>query len=164
MEKLKRRLALVGVFIVLLSYSLSHPKYHSHYEILNEQGGAFAKCSCGTVYIGSEKFLEKFCEEENAILVEDERRGHDPNMKIRASCNICSAEDRNEILEVLQEYERLHPSKWDRTMEAMRLEWLMHNLSFLFNYQQHRTEDVDLNNADEELYDNKLLQKVFHTQ
>ena len=46
----------------------------------------------------------------------------------------------------------------------MRLEWLMHNLSFLFNYQQHRTEDVDLNNADEELYDNKLLQKVFHTQ
>jgi hypothetical protein len=164
MEKLKRRLALVGAFIVILSYGLSHPKYHSHYEILDQKGDAFAKCSCGTVYIGDEEFLEKFCNEENAILVEDERKGEDPNMKIRASCNICSAEDRNEILEILMEYEKRYPSKWDRTIESMRLEWLMHNLSFLFNYQQHRTEDVDLDNEDEELYDDKLLQKVFHTQ
>ena len=76
-------------------------------------------------------------------------------------CFIHDAEIRNEILEILQEYERQFPSDWDRTTESMRLEWLMHNLSYRFDYQPGRTESVDLNNNDEGKYDNKILQRIF---
>ena len=164
MEKLKRRIAILGIFIALCAYCISEPNYSSHYEILNTDSDAFAKYSCGNIYIGDEEFLNHICCQEGDLLVEDQRcLKSDPNMKIYASCLIQDADVRNEILEVLQEYEKMHPSDWDRTIESMRLEWLMHNLSYSFSYEQNRTADVDLNNADEEYYDYKILQKIFHT-
>lgn len=163
MEKLKKRLAIIGVFVMLLSYNLSHSDYsHSYYEILDESEDAFAKCSSGYVYIGNEEFLKDINFVENAILVEDQRFEEDPNMKIYSSCDIRSNCARNEILEILQKYEEMYPSPWDRTIDSMRLEWLMHNLSYEFSYQQPRTKHVDLDNEDEEVYKHKLLQKVFH--
>ena len=165
MDKLKRRLAILGIFIALGTYCATDPIYHPQYEILDSRCEAFAEYSCGKVYIGNKSFLKKaYCHAEDGdIFVEDQRHSEeDPNMKIYASCFIHDAEIRNEILEILQEYEKQFPSDWDRTIESMRLEWLMHNLSYIFTYQQHRTEDVDLNNEDEEYYNNKILQKIFH--
>lgn len=159
MEKFKRKLALLSVFIMLVSYHMFKPKYPGHFELL-ENEEAFAKCDCGYVYIGDKEYL-KTISGENCILVEDARKGEDPDMKIYASCNIRSSKDRDDIIRVLQKYEELHPSDWERTTEAMRLEWLMHNFSYFFDYETHRTEDVDLDNNEEELYNDKLLQKLF---
>lgn len=163
MDKLKKKLATLGVFIVLLTgYCAKQPTYHANYELL-ENEKAYARCSCGDIYIGDAEFLKSIPDGEGIILVEDQRNSlKDPNMKIYRSCNICTREDRNNILEVLQEYERENPTPWDRSIESMRLEWLMHNLSYQFSYEQNRTEDVDLNNNDEEKYHQKLLQLLFH--
>lgn len=165
MRKLKKKLAAIGILIALMTgYIATNPSYHEHFELLPDEK-AFARCACGDVYIGNATFLQSIPEGENIILVEDQRRSRkDPNMRIYDSCSICSKEDRNAILEVLQEYERQDPTNWDRTIDSMRLEWLMHNLSYEFSYQTHRTGDVDLNNADEEYYNNKLLQILFRVK
>ena len=160
-QKFKRKLAAVSLFVVLASSYLVKPAYHGKYELLPDEE-AFAKCSCGTIYIGDKEYLKQFALEDHVILVEDERDSKkDPNMRIYNSCAISNAQDRNDVLEVLLEYERQHPSNWDRTIEAMRFEWLMHNISYDFCYQEHRTESVDLNNNDEGKYDNKILQRLF---
>ena len=160
MEKLKKRLMTIGIIGVLLSaYLVDEPNYNSSYEIL-DCDDAYAECSCGKVYIGNAFFLRNI-DDEHAILVEDQRRGKDPNMKIYNSCRINTREDRNDVLEILQKYEEEHPSNWDRTIESMRLEWLMHNISYVFNFEKHRTEDVDLDNEDEIKYKDKILQHLF---
>lgn len=160
-NKLKRGIATVSLFVALVSgYLITEPHYDAKYELLDNDP-AFAKCSCGTVYIGDKYFLNSIPLEDNIILVEDQRHSSDPNMKIYASCSICSREDRNDILEILQEYERRDPSEWDRSIESMRLEWLMHNISYNFDVQRRRTEDVDLDNLDEEKYQQKILQLLF---
>ena len=162
MEKFKRKLAALGIFIVLASsYVATEPHYNPQYELL-EDDCAFARCSCGTVYIGDQEFLEQFLCEEGVILIEDQRNSKkNPNMKIYASCSIDDKNDRNDILEIIQEYERQDPTEWDRSIESMRLEWLIHNLSYDLDIQKHRTEDVDLDNLDEDKYDSKLLQLLF---
>lgn len=163
MRKLKKRLAILGIFIMILSYNLSNQEFHGHYEILDQKDDAFAVCSNGYVYIGNKAFLKSIYPRENCIFVEDQRCGDDPNMKVYFSSDINSAEEREEILQILQEYESRYPSEWNRTTESMRLEWLMHNLSYQLHYEKVRTGDVDLNNGDEEYYRHKVLQKMFHT-
>ena len=160
-QKFKRKLAAVSLFIALATPFCLKPQYHANYQLLPNED-AFAECSCGKIYIGDIHFLESIPLGDNMILVEDERHSKkDPNMKIYYSCGICTPKDRNDVIEVLQEYERQDPSDWDRTTESMRLEWLMHNLSYRFDYQPGRTESVDLNNKDEGKYDNKILQRIF---
>ena len=39
----------------------------------------------------------------------------------------------------------------------MRLEWLMHNLGYRFNYKKDHTTDIDLDNDDEEKFNKKIL-------
>ena len=81
-------------------------------------------------------------------------------MKIITSYTITDKNIRNEILEVLCRYEELHPSPWDRSIESMRLEWLAHNISYLFHNQRHRTADVDLDNNDEKYYKKSIFNKI----
>ena len=98
MKKLNKCLATLGVFLILgTSYFMTEPDYSNcQYEIL-EDSDAFAKCSCGTVYIGDKEFLSSIPEGEGIILVEDLRllKNKDPDMKIYNSCEIKSREDRN---------------------------------------------------------------------
>ena len=42
----------------------------------------------------------------------------------------------------------------------MRVEWIMHNISYFFDYERHRTTDVDLDNNDEKVYNNTILRKI----
>lgn len=161
-KELKRKLTALGIAAIIgTTYYAVDTNYTPQYEILTECE-AFAECPCGLVYIGDKEFLDTIPEGDRVILIEDQRFSKDdPNMKIYNSCQICDKNDRNDILEVICEYERLNPSPWDRTIESMRLEWLMHNLSYYCDYKQHRTEDVDLDNLDEKTYDNKVLRKIF---
>ena len=164
MNKFKKKLITVGVAVAILSaYTITIPNYETNYELL-DNSPAFAKCNCGTVYIGNKNFLKSIPKDSNVILVEDKRRTKEPDMIIYDSCRICSKEDRNEILEILQEYERQDPSDWDRTIDSMRLEWLMHNISYDLNIDHNRTTDVDLDNEDEEKYSSKILQYLFRVK
>ena len=162
-KKLEKQLLAISTSLVLLTsyYNIDYI-YHPTYEILNENHGPFACYSCGHVYIGSKYYLHSLTDlTEDDILVEDQRfNKYDPNMKIYSSYRIEDKDIRNEILEILCKYEECYPSPWDRTIESMRLEWLMHNISFFFNHEQNRTGDVDLNNEEEEYYDKPVLNKI----
>ncbi len=159
----KRILAITATLVFLTTYSCVDYKYHPNYEIVKENPcGPFGCYSYGNIYIGSKKYLKSLTDlTENDILVEDQRFSNDPNMKIYSSYRISDKNIRNEILEVLCRYEECYPSPWDRSIESMRLEWLMHNVSYFFDHEPNRAGDVDLNNNEEKYYDNPVLRKIF---
>lgn len=159
--KKKRKIIAIGAIIALLAYHGIDYQYHPVYEIYDQADDAFGSYSKGKIYIGNLNYLLNL---ENVlpddILVLDQRDGEDPNMKIFNSNLISDKNIRNEILEVLQRYEEYYPSNWDRSIESMRVEWLMHNISYFFDYERHRTIDVDLDNNDEKVYNNTILRKI----
>ena len=161
MEKYKKKLFFITAFIILIGYYSKDYKYkRTSYEITKDSD-AFATYSDGLIYIGDENFLEHIKCQDNDILICDQRfSDNDPDMIIYNSCLINDKEKRNEILEVICEYEETYPSNWDRSIESMRLEWFMHNLSYYFEYRKDRTADVDLNNDDEKKYDKKVLRRI----
>ncbi len=159
MKKYKKQLLYLTAVISLIAYYGKDHKYSPNYEIIDDE--AFASYSDGLVYIGDEAFLNSVKCSENDILVCDNRNNQDdPDMIIHNSCNITDKDTRNEILEIVCEYEKCYPSKWERSIESMRLEWFMHNVSYYFNYRRDRTMDVDLNNKDEKKYSSKTLRKA----
>lgn len=159
-KKNKRKLLILGSLVALLTYSLIEYKYNPNYEVLETCDDAYIRYSNGKVFIGSEQYLRNLTDlQDGDILVEDLRDASDPNFRIYDSYKVKDKNDRDEILEILCRYEECHPSNWNRTIESMRLEWLMHNISYYFNYDTKRTTDVDLNNNDELLYNDDLIKK-----
>ena len=108
----------------------------------------------GKIYIGSKKFVDKFDEELGPcdILVEDDRKANDPDLKIYNSYKIHNSEIREEIIEALLLYEEVYPTDWDRTKNSLMREWTAHNVGYFFGYDPNSSADVDLNNGDEMSY------------
>lgn len=157
----KKILLLAGASCVILAaYPYKHI-YHPNYEILGDDVEPFAKCSCGYVYIGDEEYLDNLKNlNPTDVLVLDERHTEKPNMSVYHSYNIKNKEVRNEILEIMCYYESLDPSEWNRTIESMRLEWYLHNVGYYLNYQVDRTEQVDLDNKDEDKYKSEFVRRM----
>ena len=136
-------------------------KYVPKYEIIEDKKNPFftAKYRYGSVYIIKD-LREIDSIDENDIIILDQRNKSNPNMKIISSHEITDKNIRNDIIEILLEYEKMYPSKWDRTIESMRLEWFVHNLFYDINYKRDHTDNVDLDNDDENKYQNKILNKI----
>ena len=138
-------------------YNLITKKENNHYKISTNE--AFDSYSNGLVYIGDKQFIDNLKNiKKGDILVEDERDSSNPSMKIRNSYLITDSNERKEILKILCEYEKKYPSDWDRTIEAMNLEWEAHNILYYLNYKKDHTTDVDLDNNDEQKY-SKILKR-----
>lgn len=160
-NKRKKLICTTALLATLLVYPYKK-EYNPKYKILNDPNGPFASYSLGYIYIGSRSYLLDLPNVgPNDVLIEDQRYFEDPNMSIYQSYNIVDKDIRNEILEVICIYEQIYPSKWDRTIDSMRLEWFCHNLSYNLNYKTEKSCDVDLNNDDESKYSSKVLQRIF---
>lgn len=160
-DKKKKILATSVAAALILAYPYKH-KYKKNYTILDNKDGAFASYSDGLIYIGSREYLLSLDNiNDGDILVEDQRYFEDPNMVIYNSCDVCDKDIRNDILEVICEYEFRYPTDWDRSIESMRLEWLFHNMAYNFDYRTEDSSEVDLNNGDESKYDQKVLNRIF---
>ena len=160
--KIRKACLLLTTSFLLCAYSRYEHVYNPTY-VITEDEPYFATYSNGRIYIGTEKEIKAIKDQitKNDIIVYDQREGDDPNMQIVSSYRINDKDIRNEILEVLLIYEQLYPSKWDRTIETMRLEWLVHNMSHVFNYKTDHSDDVDLDNDDQQKYENvKILNKL----
>jgi hypothetical protein len=156
----KRLLCATAACLLLVAYT-NKKTYNPTYTIYNEEDGPFASYSDGYVYIGDKEYLNSLHDiTSKDILVLDERDNKDPNMTILNSCNITDKEKRNEILEILCYYEEIYPTKWDRSIESMRLEWFAHNFSYYVNYKTNDAKSVDLNNEDETTYDYEVLRRL----
>ena len=116
------------------------------------------ECDLGNIYIGDEEYLESLENVgEKDVIIVDQRKSEDPNMKILDSYKIKSVTEMDCVLQELLKYEEENPTDWDRTYDSMKNEWIIHNISYLLHYDRERTKDVDLNNKDENVYKKVLL-------
>lgn len=152
MNKNKKRI-LSGILALWIMGNLSYDhKVIPNYEIVDKKN-YYANYSNGKVYIGKRKNIEKITDaSENDILILDRRDEDDPNMQILSSYRIIDANIQNEILEIINEYEKEYPSSWNRSTNSMRVEWFIHNVLYYLNYNRERTTDVDFNNEDAKVY------------
>lgn len=146
-------------------YELS---YHVNYENTLPYGKYPEECipygsySNGDIYIGDEEYIEfaKGYAKKNDILIIMGEQNGDPNATIVSSYNIKSKDERYEILSILSMYEYEHPSEWNRTIDSMRVEWEVHNMLYTLGISRDRTQDVDLDNSEEKIYNNSLLKRL----
>ena len=136
-------------------------KYVPSYSVVHSiNNGIFlATYRYGKVYIVKNINIVKDVD-ENDIVIIDQRDGKDPNMKVISSHRIVDRDIRNDIIEIISEYEKLYPSKWNRTINSMRLEWFIHNIFYDLNLKRNHTDNVDLDNNDEEKYNKEYLNKI----
>ena len=161
-KKTKRIITSISAALLLFVYYNYDYKYVPQYEIVcNNKTHCYASYRNGNVYIVKDiKQMKNIDIDENDVIVIDNRNSKDPDYKILCSYLITDKNARNDIIEILCQYEEEHPSKWNRTKESMRVEWFVHNLLHIFNYQTDHTTDVDLNNQDEEKFNNEIYQKL----
>lgn len=165
---IKKNLKLLTLYAssAALMATLLHKEYNydPKIEIIDEQNNdePFARYSKGNVYIGNKEYINKIIKKINIndVVILDARNEKDPNMVVMNSNKIGSKNEQNEILLIIEIYEEIYPTKWDRTIESMRNEWTVHNILYDFKYKKSHTEAVDLNNEDEEKYKSKILTKV----
>lgn len=157
----KRKALMISLILISLSFQKDNELNKPNIEIM-ENSNYFGKYSKGKIYIGDINFLKALNNKENGdVLVLDARDSKDdPCLKILDSSSIIDEKDRDDIIKVLCRYEELFPSDWKRSFDSMKIEWYVHNLLYYLNIERDRTKDVDLNNADEEMYNNKVLKKV----
>ena len=124
----KKRI-LTGVLALWLMGNMSYDHKVSHnYEIV-AQGHYFANYSNGKVYIGNKRFIDSLTDvSDNDILIIDSRKDKDPSMRILSSQRILDRNVCNEIIDIIEEYEKEHPSSWDRSVSSMKIEWFVHNI------------------------------------
>lgn len=164
---MKKRVKIVITSITLAFLLFAHCKtdyeYVPRYAIVENSEEYFwrAKYRFGYVYIITDKEdIDKLSLEDKDVVILDDRSAPDPNVRVFSSYKITDKLARNDIIEILDEYERMFPSDWDRTVESMRLEWYVHNLLYDLYYQRDRTENVDFNNEDEDDYRKHVLNKI----
>lgn len=164
-NKRQHRLIVLALLAGLTFFSTRERKYEPDYEIVAEDefDNPFARYSKGNIYIGSEEYInyiKPYVNEEDILIIDSSSISDDPNFTIIDSYLIEDKDLINEILEVIIAYAELHPSHWNRSIESMRNEYMIHNIFYNLNYERERTSSVDLNNEDEEKYNSKLLSKI----
>ena len=131
-------------------------------EICSESILPYGTYSNGNIYIcklGEEEYYLDNTLDCDIVCI-DARNTDDPDVKIMSSYKITNREYMDEILRVLEKYEHENPSKWNRTIAAMKNEWIVHNICHFLGLQTDRTDDVDLNNDDEKQYSSKVITKI----
>lgn len=161
--KLRRNLTILALSIMLYAAYEHFSGYEEGYEILAEDEGAYGKYDDGLIYIGDREYIKELINNvaEGDVLVIDKRLTNDPDMQIIDSYRITDEDDIKDILNCLLEYENNNPTTWNRTLSSMVTEWKVHNFLYSVNYKRYRTDDVDLNNEDENLYNSIILKKLF---
>lgn len=154
----KYKLTLVIIITSLsLTYYNADYEYNCDYEILDDSSNAYGKYSKGLVYIGNEDFFKNIEQINSGDILIDE---NDKSMKIISSYRILNKNDRNDIINILKNYEQKNNTKYNRSLESMRMEWFVHNLLYYCNIKRERTKDVDFENSEENIYNIKVLSKI----
>ena len=159
MNSIKRRLA---ISLIIASLSLTYYKYdyeyNPDYEILDDSELAYGRYSNGLVYIGDSSYL---CDlsyiNSNDIIIND----NNEEITIYSSYKITDKEQRNEIINILKNYEVKNSTYNNRSIESMRMEWFIHNLLYNCHIKRERTKNVDFENNEEKYYNKKILSKIF---
>ncbi|MCX4365817.1 MAG: hypothetical protein OSJ70_08625 [Bacilli bacterium] len=164
MKTLRKKILFASIILLAILYIPDHQyKSIDIQEVFSENDNVrIFNYSLGQVFIGDYNTIKKMVQtaDETDIFIVDYRKIDDPDMQVISSYKIKNIDIINEILEIMLYYEKTDPTNWNRTLSSMRNEWEMHNYSYFFHYDEDRTRDVDLNNADENKYRSEILRKV----
>ena len=162
-------LAMATLTLVTTTEIMPGPLYYTKYSISSnyEQNSSiepFAHLEIGDVYIGTKEEIRKldWNTRRGNIIIIDERHLEDANIKVQDSYKIKNVEDIASVVAVIQEYNDKYPSNWKRSSLSLINEWQVHNICSDLSIMPSHTDDVDLNNGDEFLYNSKLLSKVIN--
>ena len=166
MKKTNRKNVLIYLMALLVALSLFYNK-NKKIEVydINDDKTYSVHCnySKGKVYIcDSMNDANKVYEvcDKNDVVVVDQTEFDDPNMKIVSSYKITDKEDMIQILNIIKDYCKNKGSNWNRSINSMQNEWLVHNICSSMLIKRSSTDDVDLNNSDENLYNSKIVGKM----
>ena len=168
MNKEKKALLLLWTYLIILftpktksNDSKNNITYNDDY-IYEEN--PYATYKTKDIYIVGKDLAKELKDNDNIYIIDD-RCDEDPDMSICNSYQFKNINDIDNILNLLIEYEDKYPSDWNRTIKSMKNEWLIHNICYFLNIEKSRTEQVDFNNADEEIYLNflKFFKEIIDT-
>ena len=106
----------------------------------------------GYVYVVTEDELTIMEErEKNVVVIIDKRTDRDPNMQIQDSYRITKKKQKQEIAQLMLDYNTVNPVSpaWNRTLDSLVKEWGIHNNVYKTGLFQSNTADCDFNNEDE---------------
>lgn len=160
-------IALSACIIILTSIKFNNHHYSPEITFNDEYNPGseepFGTYRRGNIYIGNQEFIDRIFDESTGdVYVIDLRDTDNPDMEIYNSYEFRNRDEMMDILEVLQEYERRYPTDWDRSNSSMMNEWRVHNILYDFSFERSHTREVDFDNLDEEIYNSKLLTKIFN--
>ena len=166
MEKKNKKNVLIYLMALLVSLSLYHNKNKKREkENLTSDNtySVYGNYNKGKVYIcdsmNDAKKVYELCD-KNDVVVVDQTEFEDPNMKIVSSYKITDKEDMIQILNIIKDYCKNKGSNWNRSINSMQNEWVVHNICSNMFIKRSSTNDVDLNNGDENLYNSKIVGKM----
>ena len=157
MKKTKKRILAFSLAFVLATSLTGDTKTSQEDRIFIieeiDNPNYIGSCFEGNVFFGSKREMKRLIDQGiEGIFVIDERNDKDPNVQIIDSYNIRDRRTMKDVLAIIKQYDDAHPSKWSRTINSMINEWWLHNLCYDTDYYICNTKDVDLNNADEEVF------------
>lgn len=132
-------------------------KYNEDFNI-DDNYSTFAYLNDKKIIFINDEFY--YIDDDNVYVV-DLRYVTDSDIKICSSYKIISIEDIRNILNILQEYEKRYPSRWNRSNSSMEYEWIVHNLAYYLGIFPSKSMDVDLDNDDEGKLIPKILKKPY---
>jgi len=165
-NKVNRKKILIYLYTLLILFNFSNKeklREKNEIDTTKELYGQTVTYSNGNIYfcdsviIANE--LSKICDETDVVII-DQSYLKDPNIKILSSYKIINPVEMEEVLKIIKQYSNQKDTNWDRSIESMYNEWLVHNICSNFSIRNDRTNDVDLNNADEEVYKSKIISKL----
>lgn len=145
------------------SRAMSSKDRNLSYTINNEYSedeNYFGSCDGYDIYFGSEDELREYVDNDRNICVIDGRRNLNPNYKICHSYRITNEQDMYNILGVILEYDKLYPSKWNRSIDGLQIEWYLHNVCYEMNIFIDRSESVDLDMRDFFIFEDSVLKLI----
>jgi hypothetical protein len=166
-RKLKATIALLIITLSVKSSNQSKEVKTTYNDFFKINGcHTFATYKGKDIIIGSKYFIESQKKDDNNIYIIDERFSTDPDLSICESHQIYSLKAMKDIIDILMEYEKRYPTKWDRTYDSMLKEWLIHNICYYLNHERERTRQVDFDNSDELLYINlrTIIEELLNNQ
>lgn len=160
----KRIISYFLSLIILITFLNNKNNYKNLQSFENEiLFDDVSQYSMGTIYFCDSTTkaikLRSICSETDIVVV-DQTHFEDPNMKIVSSYKMNNLNYMREILQEISEYCKEHGTNWNRSIESMENEWIIHNLCASLLIKRNRSNDVDLNNGDEHIYSLKIINKI----
>ena len=154
-----KTLLILSSYLLLFDASKKDAYYNPSYEIV-DNNYIYATYAYGNVYIIDKEDMDKIDPKLTDVIIIDERYERN-NMKILASYRITDPNIQKDILNVIDEYEKEYPSWWERSVDSMQLEWIMHNLSYAMRWQTKRAKDADFETREEKRFNDPILKYIF---